>query len=237
MSLAIRIQHKAGHREWYTDKLIEMLDNDKRIEVFTDKNNDLWGNCRKMLTSYKNSDTHMLVLQDDIVPCFNFLKTAEHLATVLPDEIIALFSNSEKIPCACKENKTWVRLTTWFMAQAYVMPVKLIEPMLTWLDEYVKPSVAPDDLRFAIYCFYNKRKVWATAPCLVEHIGYNATTIRDVPFNYLDNRNIRMAGAFVGIDIDPLDRFNWKGGVAKPLDDVDGNNGMFCDLLLKQPTI
>lgn len=238
MKLAIRIQHKAGHREWWVKQMINLLGNDKRIQVSTDYEGNLWNNCRKTLTSYGADDTHLLVLQDDILPCMNFIPTVEKAIELLPDQFITFFTTSQACEVACIEKKSWYQLTTWFMAQAYVMPTNLIGPMLAWMDEYIKPDTKEDDFRFAIYCFYNGRKVWGTAPSLVEHIAWAQTTLGyELAGGYLSNRDTRMARSFIGIDRDPL-TIDWTAGLDRPVLDRDGQNSMFCDRLSKPlPTI
>lgn len=230
MKLDIRIQ-TTGRRNWWLTELEHLL-NDKRVKPVLGGGNNLWEDAKHVLLSYSKTATHLLVLQDDVLPCKNFIPTVEKLISLLPDEPITLFSNSMAIETALYDNKHWATLKTWFMAQSYIMPTKIIPDLISWVDSKVKPSTRFDDERFGMYFFYHEHPVYATAPSLVEHLGWNSTLLRNYKsYEFKTRRDIRMARVFIGLDQDPLD-IDWAEGIDHPAVDNEGHNSQFCDNLL-----
>jgi mRNA-degrading endonuclease YafQ of YafQ-DinJ toxin-antitoxin module len=228
MKLAIRIQHKAKSREHWLKTMLLIL-NDKRVKVVTDADHSLYGSWKKTIQSHTKKDTHILILQDDILPCADFIQAVEHIIKLLPNEPITFFSNIDKVEEAVKSGISWVKLKTWFMAQAYVLPIALAEDMYSWIEENIKPDVYMDDNRMATYMFYNRRYVYATAPSLVEHMGWNSSTLNGYVPGYQYERNLRMAKAFIGIGSSALN-IDWSKPDQFIIDDT-GNNSMFCSNL------
>lgn len=230
MKLEIRIQ-TIGKREWWLRNLLFLL-NDKRVKPIYGSGFDLWTDAKKVLTSYSKKTTHLLVLQDDVLPCKNFISAAEKLISLLPEEPISLFSNSSAVETALLKNKSWVKLKTWFMAQGYIMPTSIIPDLIKWVDEKVKPTTRFDDERFAMYFFYHEHLVYATVPSLVEHLGWNSTLLRNYKnYEFQKRRDLRMATVFIGLDKDPLN-IDWTEGLKDPVIDNEGHNSQFCDNLL-----
>jgi len=230
MKLSIRIQHKANRREEWLKTLLHLL-NDKRAKVITDRSHSLYGSWKETVKSYSRRSTHILVLQDDVLPCRDFIPAVERIIEVLPDEPITLFSNSQSIEEALRVRVSWVKLRTWFMAQAYILPVPLLDDMYSWIEKNIKPSVYMDDNRMATYMFYKGRYVYATAPSLVEHLGWNSTTLTGYQPGYAYRRDLRMANSFIGIEESPL-TVDWSRPDQFIVNDT-GNNSMFCSNLKK----
>ena len=81
--LAIRIQATDRRKRWAD--LMPTILKDRRTEVIFDDTRTLWGGAQKTLMSYDRDDTHMLLLQDDILPCRDLVKTAQCLTELYPD--------------------------------------------------------------------------------------------------------------------------------------------------------
>ena len=227
--LAIRIQTK-GTRPRFTRIIRDMLQlhNDHII-----RGDSLWGTCKECLLSTRTTDTHILVLQDDVLPCADFIRTVHQIIALLPNEAITLFTTSELQTMALQHNIRWVQLTAWFMAQAYILPVSLAHDMVVWIDKNCKESMVHDDDRMATYMWYHNRKVWATAPSLVEHIGWNYTTLDTYKKTYRFEPRLRMANQYIGFEKSGLS-VDWTLGLTTPLIDKSGSNSMFCSNL-KRP--
>jgi hypothetical protein len=121
------------------------------------------------------------------------------------------------------------------MAQAYSAPVAVIDDFIEWADRHIKPDIYFDDDRWAMYCFYHERRVWATAPSLVEHIGWNETTLGggykpDFRFDLRKKASTRMADWFVGFENSP-ESIEWKN--IKAIDDNEGTYGEFIHNYIK----
>ena len=199
MKLAVRIQ-SGGNRDRWVKAMFHMLGNDRRIESVASETPGLWESAKATLSSYHEGDTHMLVMQDDILPCADLIKTADALIEILPSNPITLFSNKETILRARQEHKNYVTLRRWLMAQAYIVPIPTIEDFLSWAERHIKPNINYDDNRWAMYLFYHGILTYATAPSLVEHIGWNDTTLRYYAPNTDWQPRLRMAKWFIGFE-------------------------------------
>ena len=115
---------------------------------------------------------------------------------MLPADPISFYSNGNAIETALHSHSHWVKARIWYYTQAYTMPFSVMQKMIAWIDENViDDGRNSDDERIAMYFYYQNKYVYTTAPSLVEHIGWNSTTVDyDRPLEgYLDNRSHRMA--------------------------------------------
>ena len=210
-----RIRWAKQMREWFGPDANIMLD----------LSGDLWTGAKNTLMSYKPGDTHMLVLQDDILPCKDIVETAKLLMTLRPDDPITLFSNKARIEQCKLQNVHWLKMRKWLMAQAYIVPVALIKEFLAWEALHIDQRIYFDDNRWAMFLFYTNRWTYATAPSLVEHLGWNGSTLSA----YRDNgqpleARLRMANWFIGFEASGKD-IDWSD--LRYVEDPDGNNSDF----------
>lgn len=229
--LGVRIQ-TGGNRQHWVDVLEVMLFKSSRsfgcsFGIITfDK---LWENARSCLLSARKGETHLLILQDDILPCKDFIPAVFKIIETNPDNIITLFSNHPSIDLAYQSGIRYLEMSHFFMAQAYIIPVSIAKKAVKWIDENVRESVKLDDDRLATYCFYTNKKVLATAPSLVEHLGWDTTTLRTYKEKDF-KRNLRMARQFIGFDRFATD-FDWSRKKAIKVN--DGSISMFISNLKK----
>lgn len=238
--LAIRILHytKLGKpdRTAWTGVMQHILQ-DPRVSMYHDSSGTPYEGLNNLYNDVaKHNPAHILVLHHDILPCFNFIPTVEKIIGMLPNEPITFYTNSNAVDTALKQQTHWVKLKPWYYSQSFVMPFGLMTNMISWINENVRrDDRMSDDERMAMYFYYNGRYVYATAPSLVEHIGWSSTTVDyDRPLvNYLDDKNHRMARKFIGIDRNPLD-IDWTKGLDKPV--IDNENWALedCDILFQR---
>jgi hypothetical protein len=227
MKLAVRIQHTPSRKRWCG--VLKRLLNHRYTQVITDDKGNLWEGAKKTMGSFGPKDTHILILQDDILPCEDFVQTVERIIELLPNECVTFFSNSDRILEAQKKGINWVTLKTFLMAQAYVMPTAMMTDFLNWTEAHVKPEIYFDDDRMAMYFFYHNKKVWATAPSLVEHIGWNGSTLTGYKPGHVFEPRLRMAKWFIGMENSGLE-VNWANGLDRPVEDNEGNWGSWSHL-------
>lgn len=232
--LDIRILHytKPGgpDRTRWVGVMKQILD-DPRVSVFHDDSGTPYGGLNNLYRDIaKNGPEQVLVLHHDVLPCFNFIPTVEKIISMVGDEPVSFYTNSEVVNEALEQQRHWVRLMPWYYSQAYTMPFAQMRNMISWINENVgEDERMSDDERVAMYFYYQNRYIYATAPSLVEHLGWNSTTVSySRPMdNYLDDKNHRMARKFIGIDQDPLD-IDWTRGFDQPL--VDTRNWALEDM-------
>ncbi len=198
------------------------------IKIIEDSEHNLWDCAKRALSSHESEDTHLLIMQDDILPCRDFIATALKLITLRPESPITLFSNKETIMEAKRLNLHWVELKRFLMAQCYIMPVPMIKDFLTWEAQHVDPKIYFDDNRLGMYFFYNNISTFATAPSLVEHIGWNETTLTGYNPGHDFEPRLRMAKWFIGFENSGYG-VHWEN--LESFEDTAGNNADFCSFL------
>jgi len=232
IKIGIRIQ-TAGKRQRWTNVLLDHLkyENNKHFPtIAVIQTPNLWQSCKHCHLSFTPDQTHTLILQDDILLCRDFLTTVYHIVSKLPNNFISFFSNNDNVPLASMQKKNFLVSKVWFMAQAYLVPVGMSKHMIEWIENNVKQSVELDDNKIATYLWYNKIKAWNTVPSLVEHLGWNETTLRYYDKNKIKNKTHRMAKMYVGFENSGMD-FNWKPEYF--IEDNQGTDSQFCDNLIK----
>lgn len=229
MKLAVRIQHVESRPHWV--KVLDQLI-DHRAQIIS--NGSCWDTAKKCLQSVEPDDTHVLVLQDDVIPCQDFIATVEKIVTMMPDEAITFFTYNRHVPDAMKQGWNWLRMRLWFMAQAYVFPVPMANDIISWSEANVKPEVVADDERYAMYFVTHNRYVYATAPSLVEHLGWNNSSLNRYSDHHAFEAKRRTASRFIGFEESGLsiDWSRWKGC---PIDD-HYQGGMFTQWFINPPT-
>jgi len=229
--VGFRIQ-TGGNRNRWIDTMRYIFYEDKgNFNTFkTVQINNLWNCAKNCLLSAEPEETHLVIMQDDILFCKDFITTINHLITLLPDEIITLFSNNEHIDLALKKNIHWLKLKVWFMAQCYIIPVKVALEMTDWIENYVKDTVQLDDDRMATYCFYTGRHVYATAPSLVEHLGFAHTTLRSYTDDFKLKSLHRLARKFIGFETSGMS-IDWRNTIQSALIISEGKESQFINNL------
>lgn len=236
MRLAVRIQTK-GTRERWTELLLDLLEQeiyskhlDVSIRIVSNKN--LWQSCKDTFLSTDENDTHILVLQDDVLPCLDIVETAQIIAELLPNDPVTFFSSSDAVAHALQKGSNWAQIAVWFMAQCYMLPTALACDMVQWIDEYCRQDIKHDDDRMATYMWYHHKKVFVTVPCLVEHIGWNDTTLRTYDPSFVFEPRLRMAKQYIGFEKSAKD-IDWRKTIDKAHIDSEGSNSQFCSNLRK----
>lgn len=227
--ILIRIQHTSTRPRFFNQLLESFyIPSDRDYQVVWD-DTSCWSGCQKCLTNIGDSFTHVLVLQDDVIVCADFLKTVEKIAELLPDKPISFFSKDNVIERARMENKNWATTRCWFMAQGYMFPVPLATKMVKWIKKYADLEHCNiDDELMSMYLFAHDIPVYLTAPSLVEHLGFSVTSLnRKLGAHYFEP-NRRVAKWFIGLEKSGLD-VDWSKDIDKPCVDDNGDWGMYCN--------
>jgi hypothetical protein len=199
----------------------------KDVKVVT-SDRGTWESCKLCLRTIGNS-SHVMVLQDDVLPCRDLLRTATKMIELLPDKPITLFTSREQALTAKAVGNNWMTVKAWFMAQAYILPKSFIDDFFAWDEIHGKQDqLGADDEHLALYCYCNEIRVWAAIPSLVEHLGWRSTTIGE-----RDNKDYlkvarRIASTFIGFEQSGLD-VDWSKGIDKPHEDTWGSWDQFSN--------
>lgn len=172
-----------------------------------------WNGCKKVILSVNQKDSHVLILQDDIKPCKNLVRTAEKLIKILPEFPISLFSANEIVQQCKKEGKHWATTDVWFGMPAYILPMDLARYFVSWSEQYLKDDIRADDIRMATFLFQHRLKTFITAPSLVEHDCWETSTMSKGKFG----KQHRVTQWFIGED-DPL-KIDWSKDLTTPVEE------------------
>jgi hypothetical protein len=124
--------------------------------------------------------THLLVIQDDAVPCANFATAVERAVADKPENVLSLFVGGLRnrtrrdFHLALKNRQRW--MPVYFRDIHHVVctvwPVALAVSFLEWTEKAKIPGARPirsDDMVVGFWARTTRNHVWATVPCLVEH--------------------------------------------------------------------
>jgi hypothetical protein len=183
VGIAYRVQHTEGRDEPLARLLARLP---PAVEVVTDTeaaDRNPWRNYRRCLTDLPNGATHVVVLQDDALPCRDFGMRVREAVRERPDEIISLFVGGMRehrmaFNRAINRGDHWceMRAQRIHHVVGLVWPAPAARDFLSWYEENELRIPAPrphrsDDMVFSHWIKTGKprRSVWATIPCLVEH--------------------------------------------------------------------
>lgn len=153
------------------------------VEVIADPQPDAspspWRTYLECLRRPAAGATHLLVIQDDAVPCQQFASTVLAAVTAQPSRPIALWVGGQPadacvaIRKAGVAGRAWVDLCPWqwFPCVAAVWPAEIAARIVEWADrERVSPQLTrSDDGNLGRFMARHRLTALATVPSLVEH--------------------------------------------------------------------
>jgi hypothetical protein len=136
---------------------------------------DPWAGYKRCLTAIPECD-HLLVVQDDVIPCANFAQTVNHIAQDVP---VCLFMGSMPASTAALARRAMIKgqrfvsLTpaSFVPLVAVLWPKQKAQEFLRWSFGTDKLTRA-DDGNAAKWVRRTKQKILVAVPSLVEHNDY-----------------------------------------------------------------
>lgn len=137
--------------------------------------------------------SHILILQEDVVACRDFVAAVDELCQKHPDSLISYFTPRKL------EEKGLVLSNKFVYSQAYSLPATMAQRMIDFESQTNR-----DDDHINLFLDSIKEPHWITNPQLVEHLGWAESTSRNEKskLQFFTKEN-RMAGNFIGIDTKP----------------------------------
>lgn len=180
MKLAVRVQHHPA-RVGLLDRLVPLLAG-LDVEVVSDPDPDgfpsPWRTYRECL-SRPWDGTHMLIVQDDCLPCDGFADRAIAAVGERRDDVVAMFVQGGKYrkqmlrAASLGQRWAWLMPTTYVPVVATCWPREHADRVPGWVDEWAEKNrwlnTYSDDGAAHAYCKAHGLLVWATVPSLVEH--------------------------------------------------------------------
>ena len=163
---------------------------DRTVPIYWDQDGPASGNADRVWRTARGAwsladpaaDYHVLI-QDDAVPCMDFLAGLEEALEFVPESaIVSPYLGTGRMAPA-----RWDVLTaradalgaSWFRAERVLWGVSLAVPaadipaMIEWCD---RRAGVPDDMRVGAWAKRNNREVWYTWPSLIDHLSIPSLT-------------------------------------------------------------
>jgi hypothetical protein len=173
-----------------------------------------WRAAKHAMAKMDEESTHVLVLENDVVPCVNMHAAATRIAGIIPEEVISFFAGAPVARRAYAEGRHLFRQDGSTSGQALMIPACLIPGVRQWGKDHdheiLRAEHAGLDFRVIGYLMSIGKTPIHTAPCLVEHIGTKST---------MGNRFrgpgwSKFAACFLGLDFDAM-TIDWEAAAEK----------------------
>lgn len=165
--------------------MVEVLTSrlDGEVPVFWDphgppsgKGDRVWSVAREAWSMHDpESDFHIL-LQDDAIPCLDFLAGMAQALEHVPDYacVCPYLGKGRNVPSrwrtmadsADEKQASWVRSYVLMWGVSIVAPTRFIPDMIKWCN---RKSGMPDDMRVGRWFQRQKIDTWYTWPSLIDH--------------------------------------------------------------------
>lgn len=161
------------------------------------------------------SHTHLLLLQEDVILCRNFVPAVERIAAAKPADPVCLFLawlprhvSAEALQASVRgERYLRFRVSQFVPVVAILWPLHKASEFLNWSRSGVRlpgyPNrVASDDAVVAEWHRRCQETIWVSCPSLVEHDD-EQPSVKGKRYEVWGRDRSRVAANFIG-DADPL---------------------------------
>lgn len=137
--------------------------------IFIDENHDGCYATAKRAWSFPTDKEFVLVLQDDVELCDNFMKYVNIIVDTQPDSIVSLYSThySRRVSVNRIPTESPYLETEFLTAQGIIMKRDYIEDCLSTWD----PEKRGDDVNIANWAKKNGIRILTIIPTILQHIG------------------------------------------------------------------
>ena len=131
-----------------------------------DRKGSWWNAERCWRYGLDTGATHHLVLQDDIIPCRDFVTGVFDVIRAYPQDVISLFSGPRK--AFAKPGIRWGESEgPW--GPAVIMPKELLGRFIFWNSLFISPDLKHDDARISLFLERMGLTAKIPFPNLVDH--------------------------------------------------------------------
>lgn len=168
-------------REPYVMDLLSVLDHDVPVHWDPEgppsgSGDRVWRVARAAWQLYDPGADYHVMLQDDAVPCPDFLAGMERALDHVPDDalVIPYLGQGKNVPRRWADmaaradavGASWVRSHTMMWGVCAAVPTRFIPDMITWCDT---KAGMPDDMRVGRWFQRRHIDTWYTWPSLIDH--------------------------------------------------------------------
>lgn len=205
-----RLQVVVQHDDRRAELLPRLLRHLPGARVVTAERGSCWRTYLACLRALEKGASHLLIVQDDAVPCPDFLPTVEKVIAARPEAIIALFVSGSKLGGAqevldaCSRGSNWALLAknNFVPVVCTAYPRADVEALTAYADANpFSERRTSDDANVYQWMQAAKREAWATVPSLCDHNDFVPSLIGTM---HSKGRNpVRRAACWTGEDWSP----------------------------------
>lgn len=194
------------------DFVVELRKQLPDIEVAWDRHDDRWETGRRALLAFDPGADYHVTIQDDSIPCSDFLAGVELITRYVPDAPISLYTGKTRpygqqvqqaVRKAAARKLKWIALDALFWGVGVVLPVPLLKEMIGWHD-LANVKIQNYDSKMSFYFQREGIRTFYTQPSLIDHRDLADGNPSLVPGRFAKGR---VAHNFIG-DQSPLE-VNW----------------------------
>lgn len=113
--------------------------------------------------------THLVQLQDDVIPAPNFWPVLRAMVEAKPQVIIGLHSNHPLAAVQFRAGRRWYR-DHWLTGPAYVFPTTSLSAFLAWCEAHPDVcSATNEDSLISRWAHESKVSIWHPVPTITDH--------------------------------------------------------------------
>lgn len=178
---------------------------------FDDASEGPWGNARAcwLQMAKDASATHCLLVQDDALLCQGFLDALQAAVEAQPWQAVNLFACWAFMLQARNEGSPWVVSESRCSGLAVVLPKPWVRTFVEWRDRWLSEHWTSSDGGLLLWLLHEGRGFYYTAPSLVQHAPWYASTL-----NGQENSDPDRQSPWFAADVDGADDVDWS---RKPL--------------------
>jgi hypothetical protein len=170
VNLAVYVMHVPGTRRDELSALIRRLPVNTVIMSDPERRGVWWNARRCWEEGLKTSAEWIIVMNDDVLPCDDFLETAKRaLATRSPRDPVCFYTNHKGATCEALADGGWYTTVDGLVGVACALHRTTVAEFLEWHDKYKNERDYPDDARINLFAMATGRLIHTTVPSLVEH--------------------------------------------------------------------
>lgn len=176
----------------------------------------------KILGNSYDTDDWRIILQDDIELADQFKETIEKVLEVAPRSVIMFYNPTNKLfKEAWEQKKHIIKGQYHLWVQCVAFHKDFIPPMLNWFDEHIVNWGADgEDALVQNYLSLTDQYFYAILPSLVQHTGYDKSTLGNQPVIVKNKRtaeNYQKDYDFSAVDWEQEFRNPFKGSGVRRL--------------------
>jgi hypothetical protein len=156
---------------------------------------------------------HLLVFQDDVLPCKDIVATAERLIELRPKSFISLFSAYQVTEEALRERKHWASIDRAYGLCGYIIPREMVLGYIDF-EPRINHQIKADDVKLSVFLGHINEPIYLTAPSLVEHICWDRSTQQAAKVS-MDSIKYRLAWKYLGYEESGME-VDWTQGLDNP---------------------